>query len=169
MCVLNPDFNRYFKSFFIFVWQTTNTEMFWVISEICSEHNITKRVKLLKYFIKVASKLLTRPHYQLLSLSGKIYPFLFYCQEKLQVFCYGPLTRLSSFLSMYIPFLGAVFSIALYFLSQVMVLLFRSFSFQNFAKDSKIITPCTPSSGMLLDYKTALRTKRRFVQNDFFF
>lgn len=34
--------------------QTTNTEMFWVISEICSEHNITKRVKLLKYFIKVA-------------------------------------------------------------------------------------------------------------------
>lgn len=34
--------------------QTTNTEMFWVISEICSEMNITKRVKLLKYFIKVA-------------------------------------------------------------------------------------------------------------------
>lgn len=34
--------------------QTTNTEMFWVISEICLEHNITKRVKLLKHFIKVA-------------------------------------------------------------------------------------------------------------------
>ncbi|XP_066917873.1 rap guanine nucleotide exchange factor 6-like isoform X2 [Clytia hemisphaerica] len=34
--------------------QTTNVEMYWVISEICNEHNITKRVKLLKYFIKVA-------------------------------------------------------------------------------------------------------------------
>lgn len=34
--------------------QTMNTEMFWVISEICSEHNIAKRVKLVKYFIKVA-------------------------------------------------------------------------------------------------------------------
>ncbi|XP_047125253.1 rap guanine nucleotide exchange factor 6 [Hydra vulgaris] len=34
--------------------QTTNTEMFWVISEICLESNIAKRVKLLKYYIKVA-------------------------------------------------------------------------------------------------------------------
>ena len=30
--------------------------MFWVISEIVSEPNVTKRVKLLKYFIKVASE-----------------------------------------------------------------------------------------------------------------
>ena len=40
----------------VFLLQTTNTEMFWVISEICLETNIAKRVKLLKYYIKVASK-----------------------------------------------------------------------------------------------------------------
>lgn len=34
--------------------QTTNKEMFWVINEIVSEDNITRRVKLIKYFLKVA-------------------------------------------------------------------------------------------------------------------
>eukprot|EP00795_Rhopilema_esculentum_P012593 gene12593-3296_t len=34
--------------------KTANTEMFWVMREICSETNIVKRVKMIKRFIKVA-------------------------------------------------------------------------------------------------------------------
>ena len=36
--------------------QTTNTEMFWVMQEVCSESNIIKRVKVIKRFIQIASK-----------------------------------------------------------------------------------------------------------------
>lgn len=31
-----------------------NTEMFWVVTEICSEHNLIRRSKMIKQFIKVA-------------------------------------------------------------------------------------------------------------------
>lgn len=34
-----------------------NKEMFWVVSEVCSEHNPVRRMKIIKQFIKVASKL----------------------------------------------------------------------------------------------------------------
>ena len=30
--------------------------MFWVVTEICSEQNVVKRMKLIKHFIKIASK-----------------------------------------------------------------------------------------------------------------
>lgn len=32
-----------------------NKEMFWVVSEVCSEHNPVRRMKIIKQFIKVAS------------------------------------------------------------------------------------------------------------------
>lgn len=35
-----------------------NKEMFWVVSEVCSEHNPVRRMKIIKQFIKVASKFL---------------------------------------------------------------------------------------------------------------
>ncbi|XP_050430519.1 rap guanine nucleotide exchange factor 6 isoform X2 [Adelges cooleyi] len=34
--------------------ELVNTEMFWVVSEICSEHNLIRRSKMIKQFIKVA-------------------------------------------------------------------------------------------------------------------
>eukprot|EP00794_Sanderia_malayensis_P016597 gene16597-18286_t len=34
--------------------ETTNTEMFWVMREVCSEINVVKRVKIIKRFIKIA-------------------------------------------------------------------------------------------------------------------
>lgn len=34
--------------------QLVNTEMFWVVTEICSEHNLIRRSKMIKQFIKVA-------------------------------------------------------------------------------------------------------------------
>lgn len=33
-----------------------NREMFWVVTEVCSEHNPMRRMKIIKQFIKVASK-----------------------------------------------------------------------------------------------------------------
>lgn len=32
-----------------------NKEMFWVVTEVCSEHNPVRRMKIIKQFIKVAS------------------------------------------------------------------------------------------------------------------
>lgn len=37
--------------------ELVNREMFWVVSEICGEPNILRRMKIIKHFIKVASKL----------------------------------------------------------------------------------------------------------------
>ena len=34
--------------------------MFWVITEICSESNLVKRMKIMKTFIKIASKFVSR-------------------------------------------------------------------------------------------------------------
>lgn len=36
--------------------QIVNKEMFWVVTEICSETNLVKRMKLIKAFIKIASE-----------------------------------------------------------------------------------------------------------------
>lgn len=36
--------------------QIVNKEMFWVVTEICSEPNLVKRMKLIKAFIKIASE-----------------------------------------------------------------------------------------------------------------
>lgn len=33
-----------------------NREMFWVVTEVCSEHNPVRRMKIIKQFIKVARK-----------------------------------------------------------------------------------------------------------------
>ena len=35
--------------------QLVNEEMFWVITEVCSESNLVKRMKIIKQFIKIAS------------------------------------------------------------------------------------------------------------------
>ena len=37
--------------------QLVDEEMFWVATEVCSESNIMKRVRIIKQFIKIASKL----------------------------------------------------------------------------------------------------------------
>lgn len=37
-----------------------NREMFWVVTEVCSEHNPVRRMKIIKQFIKVASMLLAK-------------------------------------------------------------------------------------------------------------
>lgn len=36
--------------------ELVNCEMFWVVSEVCSEHNLVRRMKIIKQFIKIASK-----------------------------------------------------------------------------------------------------------------
>jgi len=36
--------------------QLANKEMFWVVTEVCMETNLVKRMKILKHFIKIASK-----------------------------------------------------------------------------------------------------------------
>ena len=36
--------------------QLSNNEMFWVVTEVCSEHNIARRAKIIKHFIQIASK-----------------------------------------------------------------------------------------------------------------
>ena len=38
--------------------QLVNREMFWVVTEICREPNVVKRMKLIKHFIKIASMFL---------------------------------------------------------------------------------------------------------------
>lgn len=40
----------------LILFQLVNREMFWVVTEVCSEHNLIKRAKTIKQFIKVASK-----------------------------------------------------------------------------------------------------------------
>ena len=47
--------------FGLFLFQLVNKEMFWVVTEICSEPNLVKRTKLLKHFIKIASKFHSPP------------------------------------------------------------------------------------------------------------
>ena len=42
---------------FCLQFQLVNKEMFWVVTEVCSESNLVKRAKLLKHFIKIASKI----------------------------------------------------------------------------------------------------------------
>ena len=36
--------------------QLVNKEMFWVVTEICNESNLVKRMKIIKHFVKIASK-----------------------------------------------------------------------------------------------------------------
>jgi len=35
--------------------QLANLELFWVVSEVCTEQNIIRRVKVVQHFIKLAS------------------------------------------------------------------------------------------------------------------
>lgn len=41
--------------------ELVNREMFWVVTEVCSEHNLVKRSKIIKQFIKIARKLVLFP------------------------------------------------------------------------------------------------------------
>ena len=36
--------------------ELVNREMFWVVTEVCSEHNLVRSSKIIKQFIKIASK-----------------------------------------------------------------------------------------------------------------
>lgn len=38
--------------------ELVNREMFWVVTEVCSEHNLVRRSKIIKQFIKIARKCL---------------------------------------------------------------------------------------------------------------
>lgn len=39
--------------------ELVNREMFWVVTEVCSEHNLVRRSKIIKQFIKIARKYLS--------------------------------------------------------------------------------------------------------------
>lgn len=39
--------------------ELVNREMFWVVTEVCSEHNLVRRSKIIKQFIKIAREWLT--------------------------------------------------------------------------------------------------------------
>lgn len=39
--------------------ELVNREMFWVVTEVCSEHNLVRRSKIIKQFIKIARKFFT--------------------------------------------------------------------------------------------------------------
>lgn len=45
-----------FKKMFYFIFQLVNKEMYWVITEVCSEPNVVKRMRIIKQFIKIASQ-----------------------------------------------------------------------------------------------------------------
>ena len=49
-------FSHFFHFNFFLLLQIVNNEMFWVVTEICSEANLVKRMKLIKAFIKIASE-----------------------------------------------------------------------------------------------------------------
>lgn len=34
--------------------ELVNREMFWVVTEVCSEHNLVRRSKIIKQFVKIA-------------------------------------------------------------------------------------------------------------------
>lgn len=38
--------------------ELVNKEMFWVVTEVCTEHNPLRRMRIVKQFIKVASELI---------------------------------------------------------------------------------------------------------------
>lgn len=42
--------------------ELVNREMFWVVTEVCSEHNLVRRSKIIKQFIKIARKYLPNIH-----------------------------------------------------------------------------------------------------------
>lgn len=39
--------------------ELVNREMFWVVTEVCSEHNLVRRSKIIKQFIKIAREFLS--------------------------------------------------------------------------------------------------------------
>lgn len=45
-----------YDTFITFKFQLVNEEMFWVVTEVCSEPNPVKRMKIIKQFIKIARK-----------------------------------------------------------------------------------------------------------------
>lgn len=42
--------------------ELVNREMFWVVTEVCSEHNLVRRSKIIKQFIKIAREYLPHIH-----------------------------------------------------------------------------------------------------------
>jgi Rap guanine nucleotide exchange factor 2 len=41
---------------FLYLFQISDEERYWVITEICSEPSAVKRIKIIKQFIRIASK-----------------------------------------------------------------------------------------------------------------
>jgi len=64
-------------TFFQFL-QLVNREMFWVVTEVCSEHNLVRRSKIIKQFIKVASKWKKRKEGSLLLLMSRKLVFVYW-------------------------------------------------------------------------------------------
>lgn len=48
--------------------ELVNREMFWVVTEVCSEHNLVRRSKIIKQFIKIARKFFVRNHRSFLTV-----------------------------------------------------------------------------------------------------
>lgn len=40
--------------------ELVNREMFWVVTEVCSEHNLVRRSKIIKQFIKIAREYIVK-------------------------------------------------------------------------------------------------------------
>lgn len=53
--------------------ELVNREMFWVVTEVCSEHNLVRRSKIIKQFIKIARKLTIK-----LEVNNFFLPFKFF-------------------------------------------------------------------------------------------
>jgi len=67
--------------------QLSNGEMFWVVTEVCSELNVARRAKIIKHFIQIASKfvwqiintVLAKIYQHLLMQKGSIYLLIYMC------------------------------------------------------------------------------------------
>jgi len=64
--------------------ELVNREMFWVVTEVCSEHNLVRRSKIIKQFIKIARKYLES--LSLFCFYIFIYFFLIYFTSQQYVF-----------------------------------------------------------------------------------
>lgn len=57
--------------------ELVNREMFWVVTEVCSEHNLVRRSKIIKQFIKIARECPARWSFENDSLRTSILMHLF--------------------------------------------------------------------------------------------
>jgi Rap guanine nucleotide exchange factor 2 len=75
--------------------ELVNREMFWVVTEVCSEHNLVRRSKIIKQFIKIARKYIGST---LVHFFFHLY-FMALCQQ--YMYCTGQCKECKNFNSMF--------------------------------------------------------------------